>query len=143
MVRGSNQAGMISDLRSAWLEAKKYLTILRGTNSHNSYKGVRGIVSNVMSLLFNLKWEPVAWNCWRCPRGDPWIMDDHSVAPHIIAHKIIQTAHHIDLINAQHHFNGMGMADGIDWFVSLSLHRSWKSSANLMTHINALETILC
>ena len=99
-------------------------------------------MSNVISLLCNLNWIPHSFNAWQAPNGDMWTLTDASVAPHIIAHKLIRAQSKQDLKLAAKHYDGKGLECGVEWFSTLSLIRASKTD-ELYALKSAIETVMC
>ena len=144
-----------NDVRLAWASARNHIneTRLKKCQELEAGRGhdkqtqcnsaVYGIMSNVISLLFNVNWIPRSYNAWETPDGAVWTLTDSSVAPHIIAHLIIDASTRIELQRAKHHMDGKGIEGGVNWFSTLSLHRAWKKQSEHYAELCALETIMC
>ena len=63
-----SQPNAIENIRSAWAKAK---SVLR--NNNNNIQSVHGIMSNLIHMLIQAKWNPVAYNMWVDPCGTQWV----------------------------------------------------------------------
>ena len=47
-------------------------TLIKIKNFPNNINNLRGIMTNMINMLFTLKWNPTHFNEWLDPRGDKW-----------------------------------------------------------------------
>ena len=96
-----------------------------------------------MLLVGPLKdWQPIAFNVWTDTVTGTWVMDDWSVAPHVIAQKLSDSDLNIKLQKASEHYNGKGIQNGMDWEISLSLTRAL-NKPDQYNHKCTIDTIMC
>jgi len=98
---------VLGDLRSAWAE------VVNSNAGDLIHIPVRGILTNVISILTKAKWSPRTVNCWMDPRGNRWTMSGTHTAPSIVAGMVNQDLFKEELRRASLHYNGKGMAAGI------------------------------
>ena len=139
-VRRFLQTSTADDLRNAWIKARSEIIIAR-KEKPVSMAGTRGIMSNVISMLLNLRWEPVSFNVWRDIVTGSWVLDDWSVAPHIVAQGLSDSDLNLKLQKASEHYNGKGIENGIDWEISLNLTRALNKPAQY-NHKCTIDTIM-
>ena len=133
-----------TDVVIAWAKVHATIKVARKDATY-SIAGTRGLMSNVISILFNLGWQPTTYNMWEDAVTGPWALTNAnaSVAPHIVIRKLIDTAHRNRLYTDAHlHHNGGGLKNGVDWDCTLSYHRTLKKP-ELYNQKCALETIMC
>ena len=91
--------GKEKDIRIAWRRAVTHIKKLRKDRQHSN-AGIKGIMSNVISLLLNLRWSPSSFDTWIDPVTGAWTIGDASVAPHILIKKLVDSAVDIKLQEA-------------------------------------------
>jgi hypothetical protein len=75
------------------------------------------------------KWTPVAFNCWRDPHDELWILSSGKVSPDIVSAAISKSFLDIDFRRAAEHYNGKGLKEGLHIESSLRLLRNFKESS--------------
>ena len=98
-------------------------------------------MSNITPLLLDTKWIPHTYNCWQDPNLKFFVLDDYTIAPHNFARTLYKWYIHPDLLRAERHFDGGGIAQGIDYYTTLSVFRSIKKPDQYAFKCT-LETIL-
>ena len=91
-------------------------------------KQVHGIMSNVISLLFRLNWNPQHIDVWATPQGKPYKFDaaNNNITP--LLHDIIDSYNKLPYGRAAKHYDGGGMEHGVEWGYTLSLVHSMRKS---------------
>ena len=98
-------------------------------------------MSNVITLLLEMNWKPLTYNCWQDPNDKFYVMDDYTIAPHNFAKTLNKWYIIPDLLRAEKHFDAGGILNGIDCETTLSLIRSFKKVETYAFKCT-LETIL-
>ena len=130
--------GAINDIRCSWAAAKMHMQ-----NKRYTIKSVRGIMSNIMCILNQAGWIPVAFNCWLSETGATWVIEDFKTSPDIVAASIARAALNKDLVRASRHYNGTGMENGIDVENTLRHVRNIKANSEIPpAYKSMLETIM-
>ena len=83
-----------TELRLAWSKVKQ------GDNS------TRGIMSNVISLLLELKWQPLAVDAWVSPKGETFRLTSLSYPIHLILKELVDSYNDMQFPRAALHHNG-------------------------------------
>ena len=125
---------MLVDLQVAWAKAYRLL------EADNAEKHIRGIMTNIISLLLKANWKPTTVNCWIDPEGYKRVMSGASVAPDVVAAAINKPFFNIELVRAADHYLGKGLEFGLHYNATMAWLRNLKSH-----HYNSkclLETIL-
>jgi hypothetical protein len=98
-------------------------------------------MSNIITLLLDMNWKPITYNCWQDPKDKYFVLDDYSIAPHNFAKTLYKWYTIPDLLRAERHFDARGIANGIDFETTLSLIRSFNKPEHYAFKCT-LETIL-
>jgi hypothetical protein len=139
MVRLANpHPELVHEIRNAWAKAKNKLR-----NSNNNINDVHGIMSNVIHMLIQAKWDPIAPNMWVDPEGNQWIIQNMKVAPDVVAAALTKSFVDIDLVRAAQHYNGKGLQEGLDTDNTFRYLRNIKGRCDLSYgYKGMLETIM-
>ena len=101
---------------------------LKDKDSIDRYKDIKGIMTNVMCLLFSLGWDPKMFNLWEDMNSDIWKIDYTTETPKMIIKMLIDTKLDNDHSRACQHYAANGIQNGIDWESTMCLLRSKKVS---------------
>ena len=86
---------------------------------------IKGVLSNIVTLLMRCKWKPYKYNEWIMPQGTPLHIQythDNKDSIKAISSLLIDSQLAIDCFRASDHYNGFGMErGGVDWFASMRL----------------------
>ena len=108
---------MVDSLSEAWDKARTHMML-----HNNKVNHVKGFMTNVIFILLKAGWSPKAYNLWIEPGGiNKWILGKDIVAPEAVTAAIINSHLAINLIRASTHYQGGGMAKGIDTDTTLSV----------------------
>ena len=102
---------------------------------------IRGLMSNVIYILRQCKWEPRAYNTWIAPSLDHWVLLDYTSSPDPLISALIKDMQQINLERAQFHHNGGGLQKGLNIHSSMHWHRSMKK-ADMYPRKCALESVM-
>ena len=119
-VKQMNKLNKLHNLRTAWSTAVKHYKQLPTPIPKAK---ARGIMSNIITLLLDMQWKPLTYNCWQDPDDNFVVLDDYTIAPHNFAKTLYKWYTHPDFIRAERHFDGRGIAQGIDYNTTLSVLR--------------------
>ena len=72
----------MADLRAAWSKAYEQLVL------DNNENQIRGITSNIISLLLKAGGDPSSINRWTDEHGAKWVMSGALVSPDVVAASI-------------------------------------------------------
>jgi len=134
----SMSSGEIMDIRAAWPIARQAII-----DKKRHISSIHGIMSNVIYILLNAKWNPRAYNLWADSEGSLWQIVDWSVSADIVAAAITRSYFQIDLLRAAKHYNGKGIERGIDTTNTLRHIRNIKTKTIVNYQYKAaLETIM-
>ena len=97
---------MLVDLQVAWAKAYRLL------EADNAEKHIRGIMTNMISLLLKANWKPTTVSCWTDPEGYKWVLSGASVALDLVAAAINKSFFDIELVRAADHYLGKGLENG-------------------------------
>jgi hypothetical protein len=137
-IKNIHKLNKLHDLRSAWSKAVQYY---KQQPSPISKVKARGIMSNVITLLLDMNWKPLTYNCWQDPNDKYFVLDDYTIAPHNFAKTFNKWYIIPDLLRADRHFDAGGILHGIDFETTLSLIRSFHK-IEFYAFKCTLETIL-
>jgi hypothetical protein len=107
---------------------------------HHKHKYVKGLMSNVICMLLHLNWKPLFWNEWHDSRGNQYKLYDTKKVAISVAPALVDSYIAISLHRADAHYEGQGVAQGVDWNTSLIYHRHLENKAKhipLSVHLNA------
>jgi hypothetical protein len=110
----NNTDTSIPDIRSSWIKAKMLFDRVG-----YSFTRVHGIMSNVLVMLWQAGWNPIAFNVWIDSEGDQWELKPGSTVSHIVAAAITRSHYSLESQRASLHYNGKGMHGGVDWISHL------------------------
>ena len=128
----------VNDIRAAWPKAREALL-----NKQRHISAIHGILSNIIYIRLNAKWNPWLYNLWKDPEGSDWQIVDWKVSPDIVSAAITKSYFNSDLVRAANHYNGKGMEDGIDAMNTLRHIRNIKTKSDVSYQYKAaLETIM-
>ena len=120
--------GSIGLLARAWRVAThQYRQLNQGNPKFQPHRSfIKGIITNMVSILISLNWQPIMHNLWVDNQGVKLIIDYEKECFKIIANQLIDTRIMFESIRASAHYCGAGMEHGIDWDASLVLLRDFK-----------------
>ncbi len=121
LLAGSD-SDLINNIRVAWGIAKNLLL-----SSKSPVTQIKGLMSNIIYILLSAKWSPAQDNRWIDTNGDTWILLDSTASPNVLSAALIKTFFLSDLSTAANHYNGLGIQHGIDFNMTMELHRNYKS----------------
>ena len=128
----------ISDIRAAWPKAGD---AHRDKNCH--VNTIHGLISSIIYILSNAKWNPQTSNLWEDSHGATWQIIDWNVSPDIVAAAITNSYFNNNLVKAAEHYNGKGIEEGIDTTNTLRHMRNIKTHTEPDYRYKAvLETIM-
>ena len=128
----------IIDLRAAWAKAKETLT-----SCDKPINNVTGILSNVICILIQAKWSPIAYNVWRDDIGNIWAIVNLKISPDNVATAIYHSYLRIDLARASQHYNGRGIEHGVDFENTFRYPRAIKDCTDTQYQFkSALSTVM-
>ena len=125
---------MIGELRVAWSKAYGFL------KHDNSAKHIRGVMSNLISLLLKAGWDPSTINCWIGDNNTKWVMSGIAVSPDTVAAALNRKLFDMQLARAAGHYLGKGLENGLHVNATLSWLRNIKKENSNIKAI--LETLL-
>ena len=94
-------------------------------------------------MLLHLNWKPLFWNEWHDSHGNRYKLVDTKKAAIAVAPALVDSYIAISLQRADAHYEGQGIAHGVDWNTSLVYHRHLKNKSSAYSAQCALECILC
>jgi len=118
---------LLIDVRAAWAKAKEALSSAVGSKAN----GIKGILSNVIYILIQANWVPVAFNVWRDHEGSIWTLTNFKVSPDVVATAIYHAFLELDLLRAARHHNGEGIQFGVDLTNTFRYPRNIKDSTDV------------
>ncbi len=126
---------ILNDIGTAWPKARHVLM-----TASNPILSVKGIMSNLIYLLLQAKWDPVSFRLWREPDGSEWAIAGEIISADAVAAALIRSFLRLDLKTASAHYNGFGIQDGIDYHNTMNVTRGLSPTS--YPYKCALETIL-
>lgn len=93
---------MMAELRVAWSEDYAHLSLDNNANL------IRGIMTNIISLLFKAGWEPSNLNCWTDEDDAKWVVSGALVFPDVVAEAIDRLFFNIESGRAANHYFSKG-----------------------------------
>jgi len=125
---------MIGELRVAWSKA---YNVLRHDNVE---RHIRGIMSNLISMLLKAKWDPSTMNCWTGDDDTKWVMSGTTVSPDTVAAALNRKFFNMELARAAGHYLGKGLENGLHVNATLSWLRNIRDNNSNIKAI--LETLM-
>ena len=125
---------MVGELGAAWSKAYNIL------KHDNSEKHIRGVMSNLISMLLKAKWDPSTMNRWTGEDNIKWVMSGTKVSPDMVAAALNKQFFSIELARAAGHYLGKGLENGLHVNATLSWLRNIKGNNSNIKAI--LETLL-
>ncbi len=110
----------LKEIGIAWFQVKNRLLNLAAP-----FKGIVGVMSNVIFTLMSAGWNPLAYNCWRDEHGDLWVISSNQKSPDIVSSAICKAVFNQELKRASHHYAGLGLQEGLEYDTTMSLIRNW------------------
>ena len=104
-------------LRSAWPDARDSISVVASKDRH---RYVRGPLTNMIYLLYNLGWNPIGYNHWLAPDGLQWFIPKHPSSTTPIIHALQNSASNILWGSASKHYEGGGLEQGFDYEASMA-----------------------
>ena len=132
IVRSFTDVCQIRLLMDAWTSA---ISSLASTPA--SCRKVRGLLSNVICILLRAGWSPSAFNRWEDRDGDVWILNG-SISPDKCSSAVIKSMLSVELVRANEHCDGKGIANGVDFNATLSLVRNSSSNYPFMCTLQSI-----
>ena len=97
-------------------------------------------MSNVISILLFLGWEPVEFHTWKDNNGIYWHLNSR-VPPLVCVKALVDSYVDRELERASQHFDGAGLDGGVDWDSTLHIIRNAKKE-NMLKIKSVLESIM-
>ncbi len=125
--------------------------ITRGTDDSLAQFGrskldrhVRGILTNVLALLFKLGWNPKMLNAWVSPQGNSYELEAAKNNIQGLLYALIDSYNDLHYVRASNHYDGKGMQFCVNWQYTLSLTYAMRKSkeSTVFSRLAALETVM-
>ena len=110
--------GKVPAVSKAWFKAYQDINEQR-----YPARQCKGIMSNMIVCLSEAGWSPKFFNNWFARNGDEYKLN-FSVSPKLISKLVIEDHFSQELVKAAEGYQAKGMQNGIDWTMSLALHRA-------------------
>ena len=146
IIRHFHKHALLDTLRDSWTKAKTAMLQYFSrpdTQEFSAFKQIKGLVSNVIFILLSCGWSPRTFNVWDDPEKDTWrmVIGPKTRADNLVIYALVDSYNSIQCARADNHYNGRGIAKGIDWNNTLRLLLSLKRQAKYNI-LSALETVI-
>ena len=107
-------------------------------------KHMKGILTNVLGMLFRLGWNLVHIDIWQTPIGETYTFQAAKNNISTLLYDIIDSYNALQYDRAAQHYDGADMQHGIQWQYTLSIVYAWRKSKVCWTIslLAALETTM-